>query len=323
MALLMAIVAVFLLTVVVMDTRAGVDLYQRIAYSMADELQTQYLARSGLSLLQGALKEDDPEVDSFSDDWAAVNRVGPLPLGELGWVQARVEDEEGKLDVNGLIDSEGNPDEENAESQFYRIRTLLDSLGLPPERSDEIVDSLIDWIDPDGSPRPNGAEDEYYSTLAVPYKCPNEKFKTIGELALVKGIGSVLLDRGEGDVPPLRRFLTVHGNSSGLVNVNTAPAEVIMSLTPEGTEYGISRELAEDIIAVRNEEPFQNKNELKTRVVDFHEDLFNQVSKMVDVKSSHFSAEITGESDRSSSTVYGILSRQGDGTVNLVYFRGF
>lgn len=322
-ALLMAIVAVFLLSLVVMDTRAGVDLYERIAYSMADELQTQYLARSGLSLLQGGLEEDDPAVDSFSDDWALVNKAGSVPLGDLGWVVARVEDEEGKLDVNRLVDSEGSPDEESPDSMFYRLRTLLDSLGLPPDRSDEIVDSLIDWIDPDSSPRPNGAEDEYYSTLPVPYECPNGAFKTIGELALVKGIGSLLLDRGEGDVPPLKRYLTVYGDPGGSININTAPVEVIMSLTPEGTEYVISREIAEEVLAARDEEPFANRNELKARVVDFHEDLFNQVSNMIDVNSSHFSAEIIGETERSSSAAFGVLSRDGSGSVNLVYYRGF
>lgn len=322
-ALLMAIVAVFLLSLAVLETRAGVDLYERIAYSMADELQTQYLARSGLSLLQGALGEDDVSVDSYSDDWAAVNQAGPLPLGDLGWVAARVEDEEGKLDINGLVDSDGSPDEENPDSMFYRLRTLLDSLGLPSQRTDEIVDSLIDWIDPDSSPRPYGAEDEYYTTLPVPYSCPNDDVVTIGELALVKGIGSTLLDRGEGDIPPLRRFLTIYGDGSGLVNINTAPVEVLMSLTPEGTEYSITREIAEDILAARDEEPFENKNEIKARVVEFHEDLFNQVSGLIDTRSSHFSAQIIGESERSSSTVYGVLSRAEDGSVNLVYYRGF
>ncbi len=323
-ALLMAIVAVLLLSVVVLDTRAGVNLFEDIAYNAAYELQTEYIARSGLALVQAALAKDDVKVDSFSDDWAAANSAGTIPIADIGWVSGRVEDEEGKLDINALVNNDGETDEETAKAAG-RLWSLLTSLGISNKRADEIVDSLTDWMDEDNIALENGAEERYYSDLPGPYSCPNERLRTVGELALVKGVGGALLNRGEGDIPPLRKFVTIYGRRDGKININTASAEVLMSLTPKGVggvDYIIDRDLAEEIISVRSDAPFQTTNELKERVADFHEDLYNQVLSLIDVNSSHFSAVITGETERSSSTAAGVFARQGE-HVSLVYYRGF
>lgn len=323
-ALLLAIVAVLLLSVVVLDTRAGVNLFEDIAYNAANELQTEYIARSGLAMVQSALEEDDAKVDSFSDDWAAANSAGTIPIGDLGWVSGKVEDEEGKLDLNGLVNNDGETDEKTAKTAG-RLWSLLTSLGISQKRADEIVDSLIDWMDEDNIALENGAEDQYYSDLPAPYSCPNERLRTVGELALVRGVGGALLNRGEGDIPPLRKFVTIYGGQGGKININTAPAEVLMSLTPkgvEGVDYIIDRDLADEIVSVRSDAPFQTTNELKVRVADFHEDLYNQVLSLIKVNSSHFSASITGETERSSSTAAGIFTRRGN-HVGLVYYRGF
>lgn len=323
-ALLMAIVAVLLLSVVVLDTRSGVNLFEDIAYNAAYELQTEYIARSGLALVQAALEKDDAKVDSFSDDWAAANSAGTIPIADIGWVSGKVEDEEGKLDINALVNNAGETDEETAKTAG-RLWSLLTSLGISKERADEIVDSLTDWMDEDNIALENGAEDRYYSELPEPYSCPNERLRTVGELALVKGIGGALLNRGEGDIPPLRKFVTIYGKRNGKVNINTAPVEVLMSLTPKGmggVDYIIDRDLAEEIVSVRSDAPFQTTNELKERVADFHEDLYNQVLSLIDVNSSYFSAVITGETERSSSTAAGVFARQGE-HVSLVYYRGF
>ncbi|TNF46943.1 general secretion pathway protein GspK [bacterium] len=321
-ALLMAVVAILLLSVVVLDTRAGVDLFERLAYSSAQEIQTDYLARSGLALIQAALEDDAMEVDSFNDDWAAANEIGAVPVGDLGWVTAVVEDEDGKLDVNRLVDANGEIDGVAA----ARMWTLLVSLGLEDDRADEIVSSLIDWIDEDGIVEPGGAEDPHYTSLSKPYPVSNSRIRTIGEIALIKGIGPILLNHGEQDIPPLRRFITVYGDPSGLVNINTASVEVLMSLTPDnvdGVNYFIDRDLAEEVLQIRQETPFESKTELKERVMDFHEDLFNQISPLIDVKSSHFSARVLGETENSSSRASGVFRREADGQVHLVYYRGF
>lgn len=321
-ALLMAVVAILILSLAVITARGSVDLFEKLAYSSAQEIQTDYLARSGLGLIQAALEEDGVEVDSFDDDWAAANSMGAVPVGSIGWVTAEVEDEDGKLDVNRLVDQNGEVDPFMA----ARLWTLLISLGMADDRADEIVSSIIDWIDEDGITEPGGAEEPYYKGLPRPYPISNSRLRTVGEIALVKGVGSILLDRGEEDIPPLRRFITVNGDPSGLININTAPVEVLISLTPddvEGINYFIDRDLALEVVRVREEAPFGSKTELKERVMDFHEDLFNQISPLIDVKSSHFSARVLGETEQASSRASGVFQRAGDGQVRLVYYRGF
>lgn len=317
-ALLMVLVAVLLMTVVVMDTRAGVNLFEAIAAGSADELQTYYLARSGISLAKKALEEDDAAYDSANEDWGAANRMGALPVGSLGWVTARIEDEEGKLPVNRLVKADGTPDEVMAD----RLWTLLYSLGLSADRCDEIVDSLIDWMDPDNSERPRGAEDAYYSSLSSPYSSPDRSFSTLGELGLVKGIGKALLMRGEGDVPALENYITIYGDPEGRVNINTAPVEVLMSLTPEGSEYIIERDVAREIVDAGWESPFRNTSALKDAVPAIDQSFYNQIQSLVDVSSGHFSADIVGESNTASTRAYAVFKRTGK-TVRVVYYRGF
>lgn len=317
-ALLMVLVAVLLMTIVVMDTRAGVNLFENIAKNSADELQTSYLARSGLSVGLKALEEDEASYDSYNDDWAAANKLGAVPVSNLGWVTAKLQDEEGKLEVNRLVKQDGTPDEAVAD----RLWTLLYSLGLPADRCDEIVGSLIDWIDPDGSERPDGAEDGYYSSLTNPYSCPNRKINTIGEIGLVKGIGNGFLYRGEGDIPALVNYITIYGDAEGRININTAPVEVLMSLTPEGSEYVIDRDTAQEIVDARFETPFESTSGLKEAVPGIDQFFYNQIQPLIDVASGHFSVDVVGETERASSRAFGILKRTGQ-TVKLVYYRGF
>ena len=57
------------------------------------------------------------------------------------------------------------------------------------EASCEFIDALKDWIDADSEPRfPDGAEDEYYTTLDTPYRSANRPLAERSELRLVKGV---------------------------------------------------------------------------------------------------------------------------------------
>jgi general secretion pathway protein K len=320
--LILVLAAIALLSVAVLEAARSVGVYETTVYTSAHELQTRYLARSGLGLVKAVLEEDDASVDSYLDDWGAVNSMGAVPVADVGWAAARIEDEEGKVDVNRLITSSGELDE----FTYEQVASLLILAGLPEDRAYEAVDSMVDWIDEDSEVGGSGGEDPYYTSLDRPYQCADAPFKTVSELALVKGVGSVLLNQGEGDTPPLRSFLTVHGDPAGRININTARVETIMSLTPEGApgvEQFISRDLAEDVVESRKEIEYQSTSQLKERFMEFDNDLFNQVQPHIDVKSSSFSVDVTGESEFASSRAHGVFSRKAEGSVELVYFRGF
>jgi DNA uptake protein ComE-like DNA-binding protein len=55
------------------------------------------------------------------------------------------------------------------------------------------IHALLDFRDADDLARPEGAEQEHYDGLAVPYKIHNGPFRTVDELLLVRGFGPQLV----------------------------------------------------------------------------------------------------------------------------------
>jgi type II secretory pathway component PulK len=92
-----------------------------------------------------------------------------------------VTDETGKINLNALVqlDKTGN-----LASQI---------LQLLPNMTPDIADAIIDWIDADDTPRPNGAESQYYGGLNPPYQPRNGPIDSLEELLLVKGVTPQLL----------------------------------------------------------------------------------------------------------------------------------
>jgi type II secretory pathway component PulK len=90
-------------------------------------------------------------------------------------------DEAGKLNLNALLtlDSSG--------------KVMHDMLMTLPNMTEDIVNAIIDWIDPDETPSANGAENSYYSTLSTPYRCKNGPLDSLEELLLVRGVTPQLL----------------------------------------------------------------------------------------------------------------------------------
>ena len=68
------------------------------------------------------------------------------------------------------------------------LRKIIGNLGLEGETRDIVVDSILDWRDPDDFYRVNGAENEYYQSLKEPYNCKNGHLDSIEEFLLIRGI---------------------------------------------------------------------------------------------------------------------------------------
>ena len=68
-----------------------------------------------------------------------------------------------------------------------------EALMALPGMTEEIADSILDWIDEDDEPREFGAETEYYGALDPPYDPKNGPLTTVEELLLVRGVDPTVL----------------------------------------------------------------------------------------------------------------------------------
>jgi len=142
--------------------------------------------------------------------------------------EVRVESESGKVDVN-LVSEDV-------------LLEILKKGGLPDEETESVRDAILDWKDPDDTPRPRGAEAPEYGRLQEPVTPRNGKIRSVEELSFVKGVTKEFFRVF------LSKVFTAHGNSPK-VNFLRAPEIVLRSLP------GVSVEAAERIVAGRAEEP--------------------------------------------------------------------
>lgn len=116
-----------------------------------------------------------------------------------------------------------------------------------PGVTEEIADSILDWLDDDSETREYGAEDDYYAGLDPPYYTRNGIPDSIDELLLVRGITPKLLygidwnrngivDIGEPSESSLDEFDV----SDGSLNLGLAAYLTLDSreanITPDGLE---------------------------------------------------------------------------------------
>lgn len=143
----------------------------------------------------------------------------------------RITDEQSRINVNTATQEQ--------------LDKLLQCLGVDKVNRDEIVDSILDWIDTNDDHRMNGAESEdYYLKLPIPYRARNGQMESVNELLQIKGVTPALFEGSEGR-PGLRDVLTARG---GRVNVNTAGPVVFCAM-------GVSDAQISDIMQGRLETP--------------------------------------------------------------------
>jgi general secretion pathway protein K len=250
-ALLMVLWIMVLLMVIVFEfsyiARSDIDMVA----NFKDSVRAYYLSLAGID---AAIREIiRPSAFQYIDE------EGQLAFGQT------VSTEEGEATVTGQSDQFERTDAVLGSGRFsyylidedskININTatrevfarLLSQLGIDMGvEQDEIIDAIFDWRDRDQEHRMNGAEDDYYNSLPVPYDCKDGKFDSVNELLLVKGITPELFYGPEVYGEPsslltesplgLRDLLTTYGHQ---INKNTAPDEVLYATLPESDAYRI------------------------------------------------------------------------------------
>jgi len=286
-ALLTALAVVALATVAATYMMSAQQLQiRRTGNQLIQEQAWQYaLGADAWSKTILAQDAADNNIDALDENWAV--ELPPLPI-EGGSLSGRLTDLQGRFNLNNLVNSEGKLDAESLEL----FQKLLEGQGLAVE----LAQAIADWQDKDIEAQGgSGAEDDFYSGLETPYRTPNQKISSTSELRLIRGIDTKMLAL-------LKPLVTALPEQTAL-NVNTAPAEVFVSL-------GIAKEDAEKLAERLKEDPVESVDNFKK---------LSEVSKYeietgkLDVASQYFLLEVTVEIGQIRSRLSSVIFRNKDG----------
>ncbi len=192
-----------------------------------DELQAAQLVQSGIEALAqtvaGSPAEQTPSVSELADSfyfseqriaeavgadrlddnpaWFRAVEVVPTNFGRGGRGAGRFTVFSPKIEKDhltgvryGLVNESsrlhlGSVLQWEIDTPGQGSRSLLKLPGMTPS----IADSILDWIDPDKTARPSGAEFDYYERTGVPYRPRNAVPVSLEELLLVRDMTRVLL----------------------------------------------------------------------------------------------------------------------------------
>ena len=203
------------------------------AANIQDEVRATMASESAFELVKLYLKEDyklSGNIDSLEEDWAL--GLPPFPIDD-GMIGVTMEDSNRYYNLNDLVDNNGVAIQKHVE-QLQRLFTLLSI-------DDGLVDALVDWMDKDDRPYGTfGAEDAMY--YDKDYKVKNARLDNLSELKLILGFKPNIIRR-------LKHVVCVHpstNNGTSAININTAPADVLMAIFPNMTKLDIDS-LAENL----------------------------------------------------------------------------
>jgi general secretion pathway protein K len=244
-ALILTLVITALMVAVVVEMIHQVYIDTSISRGFRDGQQASVLAESGVMAVNKALSQKiDP---------ALLSSFLAQPLtDDVGSLEIKISDENGKININYLVDGPGNYDIPTKEA----LLLLISRLNLQEYSPVNVLDSVAFWIDINTPSRYGSADPLYYRNQKPAYSARNGKMMTLTELSLIKGITPAMLDGlvDKKEKLKLRDCLTIYSDQlNSVINVNSAPKAVLMAL-----DKSISDSVADQIIYKR---PFKGVGE--------------------------------------------------------------
>ena len=346
-ALVIVMISILVLTILAAGFAYSMKVETKLARNANSEAELEWLGRSGVEyarwVLGNSLLNPMQPYDSLDQPWAVGSGwLGPTnnPIAEVqnpltlghGTVSWKITDLESKFNINA------------PEPVLLQVLPqALTLIGVAPGEATPIVNSILDWIDPDDQTRPEGAETRYYEGLNPPYMAKNGPIDDISELLLIRGVtpeiyyGGVLTNyqpnyfnrqrnpsgQSANTAPTIMVGLTnlFTPLSDGKVNINTASAEVLQVLP------GVDAMIAEAIVGGRSGEddgsglmgPYRAVNQV-SRVPNLPLPLVGQLGQFCDVRSKTFKVDITATMNGYSRYFTAILGRNNQRDIQILSF---
>jgi general secretion pathway protein K len=279
-AIMLALWALFLLSAMVISWALDINARMTTSGSANRSLEAVAMACSGAEVaLHYVVKPGSP-----------VLKGGLAPNQSY---ETHMTGEGGRLNLNFLLAGE-NP------ANLDVLRRYLEVKGVDLNERDGMIDSLLDWVDPDNLVRLNGAEDE------PGYKPANAKLRTLDEVKRVRGWGD-FTSRADWDAD-----FTL-SSTSGKIDINWASRDVLLSL-PGFTEGIADRFIAlrrgkDDVEGTEDDVTLTSPEELRI-ALGFTQEQFNQLANLVGVNDPVMRIVSIGKSGAVTRTVRMVVFKQ-------------
>lgn len=267
MAVVLVLMIVALMTAMVVEFASATYTASAALSNWKYGQRLSLAARSGVTLLAKVVS-DNFGAYSYTYPGLVVSPVINVLKDFEGQVVVRVEDENAKFNLNSLVLPNGTLDTRSHAS----FRRLLKTLDL----NEQIADRIADWTDRDREPRfggsEEGAKNDYLDSLdELSLFIDPEACKKLLPLVTVYGMGPVY---------------------AGTININTASAQVLMTL-----DENLTPELAERIESFRSLEPFKAASDI-VKVAGFEGALGQSLMGRIAVKASNLRITSTASENR-------------------------
>ena len=314
-ALIIVMIIVAALTVIVTGFAYSMRVETKLARNTRFNPDMDWLGRSGVELARYLLSKRAPgeeQMDALHQKWAGGSgRIGMDAMAELepweelpmtnvklgnGTFSIKITDMERKLNINSAPEP--------------LLRYILEMHGgVDATDVDVYIDSLRDWMDPDENAGLNGAESDVYLSESPPYYSKNGPLDHITELKLVQGFR---------ENPSLysvfaKNFTAISG---GLINVNTASAQVL-ELLP-----GMDPDIANEIVMFRTSPeggPYRNPNQIGVPLERFGMN-GSSIQQFLATESVTFEVEVTAKIGSDSRKYISLLRRLSPKDIRILYF---
>ncbi len=265
-ALLITLFAMMMMIFVAMEVSYDSNVEYVVAAQQVNRLKAYYAAKSGveISLLRIMIykKVMGSVGKNLGANSAMLDPIWQLPLSwppmlpdEMSSVDkdaiqsavsessldaqylATIDSEGGRIDLSDL----GSPIKNLAEATRAQVLKAFESEMEQNEEFakkyrghnfEEFVNHLMDWVDEDTESRNGGDERSYYSDIQNDFIPPNQPFKTVEELHMVRGMNEDFFEI-------LSRSFTIYGTKG--INVNYASQEVLRAMDPTMTEEAVQK----------------------------------------------------------------------------------
>lgn len=342
-ALILVMLVVVALGILAGGFAKSMKVETQLARNSGNDSEFEWIGRSGVEMARYILAQEltvpnEGAYDALNQKWAG----GPMGTND-NLAAISLDDNvigNGKFSIK-MIDMERKFNINTTDD--VALRQAMTIIGVDASEVPIVVDSIMDWRDPDSDPHLNGAENDYYNALNPPYNAKNGLIDDLSELLMVRGVtpemywGAAIANHPHY-IPPTNpsgsrlsnKAPQTYGTglvdlftpiSSRFVNINTASATVLQMIP------GLDANTAQGIITARagpdgvegtdDDVPFRNVGEL-INVPGINSQAVTALSQTFSVRSSTFQVTVTVEIDQRKRQLVALLRRNSPTDVHVL-----